>query len=202
MFIRTLISGCYMLIAFTKVGTVAQLLFDGSTLEGWEITEFSGHGNVYIDDSCIVIEKGKTCSGIRYLRNFPTIDYEVVLEAKRTDGSDFFCGLTFPVGEEFCTLIIGGWGGNVIGLSCIDGFDAANNATGRMQMLSSNRWYRIRLKVGRDSIEAWLDKDKIIDFETDEHRLSLRWEVEPSKPFGLATWKTTGMIRNFNLKKY
>ena len=57
-----------MLIAFTKVGTVAQLLFDGSTLEGWEITEFSGHGNVYIDDSCIVIEKGKTCSGIRYLR--------------------------------------------------------------------------------------------------------------------------------------
>jgi hypothetical protein len=118
------------------------------------------------------------------------------LDAKRTAGGDFFCGMTFPVENEFCTLIIGGWGGNVVGLSSIDGYDAADNATGRMHMLFSNRWYHVCLKVRHDSIEAWLDDDKIVDFEIGNQRLSLRWEMEPCKPFGIATWKTTGVIRN------
>ena len=38
------------------------------------------------------------------------MDYELRLEAKRVEGGDFFCGLTFPVGKEYCTLILGGWG--------------------------------------------------------------------------------------------
>jgi hypothetical protein len=177
-------------------GKVKQLmLFDGKTLHGWEITDYSGHGDVYVKDSCIVLEKGETCTGIRWLQDFPRIDYEVNLEARRREGGDFFCGMTFPVGESFCSLIIGGWGGNVVGLSSIDGYDAANNATGRMLMLSSDRWYSIRLKVSRDSIEAWIDKDKIVDFEIGNQRLSLRWEMEPSRPFGIATWKTTGLIK-------
>ena len=185
-----------ILISTMNTGDLIQrMLFDGETLHGWEITEYAGHGDVYIKDSCIVLEKGETCTGIRWVRDFPKMDYEVNLEAKRTAGNDFFCGITFPVGEQFCTLIIGGWGGNVVGLSSIDGYDAANNATGRMRMLSSDRWYHIRLKVSRDSIEAWLDEDKIVDFEIGHQRLSLRWEMEPFKPFGITTWKTTGLIR-------
>jgi hypothetical protein len=197
MLIRTLLSSCCALIMMVNISTLAQQrLFDGATLQGWQISEYPGHGSVYVTDSCIVMEKGETCTGIRWIEDFPATDYQVALEAKRTDGSDFFCGITFPVVDAYCTLIIGGWGGNVIGISSIDGYDAANNATGQMRILSSNRWYAIRLRVGPDSIEAWIDNDKIVEFEMGNQRLSLRWEMEPFKPFGIATWKTTGLIRN------
>ena len=60
---------------------------------------------------------------------FPKVDYEVNLDAKRVAGNDFFCGITFPVGKRFCSLIVGGWGGATVGLSSIDGKDAAENET-------------------------------------------------------------------------
>ena len=56
-------------------------------------------------------------------------DYEVTLEAMRVDGNDFFCGMTFPAGKDPCTLIVGGWGGTVVGLSSINGMDASENET-------------------------------------------------------------------------
>jgi hypothetical protein len=201
MLIRTLLISYYVFIVAADSSAMKhQRLFGGETLQGWQISEYSGHGPVYVLDSCIVLETGKTCTGIRWIKEFPKTDYEVTLEAKRTDGSDFFCGMIFPVGEDYSTLIIGGWGGNVVGLSSIDGYDAANNATGQMRILSSNRWYSIRLRVSPDYIEAWIDKDKIVEFEIGGHRLSLRWEMEPFKPFGFATWKTTSMIRNVVVK--
>ena len=29
------------------------------------------------------------------------------------DGSDFFCTTTFPVGDAFCSFVVGGWSGTV-----------------------------------------------------------------------------------------
>jgi hypothetical protein len=49
------------------------------------------------------------------------MNYEIKLEAKKVTGNDFFCGMTFPVGDSFCSFIVGGWGGPVVGLSSIDG---------------------------------------------------------------------------------
>jgi hypothetical protein len=178
-----------------------QMLFDGKSLQGWEIANISGHGPVYVSDSCIVLGKGKTCTGVKWTQDFPRVNYEVALEAQRTDGDDFFCGMTFPVREAYCTLIIGGWGGYVVGLSSIDGYDAAYNATGQMRNLYSNRWYSICLRVRQTSIEAWIDSDKIVDFEIGIHRLSLRWEMASFRPFGIATWKTTGMLRRLSLRQ-
>ena len=62
--------------------------------------------------------------------DFPREDYEVSLEARRLEGTDFFCGLTFPVGKEPCTLIIGGWGGTTVGLSNVDDYSAALTKAG------------------------------------------------------------------------
>jgi len=176
-----------------------KLLFDGVSLHNWEVIEFRGHGNISIADSCIIIGKGELISGIRWIEDFPKTNYEINLDAKRVNGSDFFCGMTFPVKESFLTLVLGGWGGAVTGLSSIDGYDAANNETGNQYRFASGWWYAVRLKVTDKKIEAWIEDEKIIDFTIGNSSLSLRSEVESSVPFGITTYKTTGALRNIRL---
>jgi len=176
-------------------------IFNGKSLKGWEFTDFEGHGKIYVKEKSIIIEKGETCSGIRWIKEIPKLNYEIALETKRIDGNDFFCGLTFPVNNEYCTLIIGGWGGSVVGLSCIDELDASENETGTMKTFKNGQWYQIRLRVSEKSIQAWINEKKSVDFKRSGQKLSLRWEVEPSKPLGIATWKTTAALRNLKLVK-
>src|SRR6187397_1050193 len=95
-------------------------LFDGKSLDGWKITPFGGEGEVTVKDGAIVMEMGNDMTGITWTKPFPKMDYEVSLEAMRVAGGDFFCGLTFPVNDKPCSLIIGGWGGGTVGLSSID----------------------------------------------------------------------------------
>jgi len=48
---------------------------------------------------------------------------------------------------------------------------------------------------------VWLDKEKIIDLKTANRDLTIYWEVEPCLPFGIATWRTTGAIRNVRIRR-
>ena len=176
------------------------LLFNGVTLDNWEVLDFEDHGPISIVDSCIIIGKGNMISGIRWTGDFPVRNYEVSLDAKRVAGSDFFCGITFPVENSFLTLVLGGWGGSLVGLSSIDGYDAANNLTGQVYHFGSGYWYGIRLRVTTNKIEAWIEDEKIVDFVINNSELSLRWEVESSIPFGITTYKTTGAARHIRLK--
>ncbi len=174
-------------------------LFDGRTLNGWEISDFGTEGDVYISDDKIVLGMSDGCTGITWKEEFPDADYEVTLEAMRVDGNDFFCGMTFPVGKDPCSLIVGGWGGAVVGLSSIDGMDASENETTSIRKFEKEHWYRIRLKVTEAVIEVWIDDEKVIDFTIGDNFLSIRPEVEQSKPFGIASWRTTAAIRNIRL---
>lgn len=178
------------------------LLFDGKTLDGWEITEFGTGGPVMVTDGKIILNYGDGCTGVTYKKEFPKINYQVTLEARRTSGNDFFCGMTFPVNDEFCSLIVGGWGGPVIGLSCIDGNDAANNETQVIKRLDKNVWYKIKLIVTSEKITAWVDDEKLVDFAYPTHELYVRPEVELSKPFGICSWITTAQLRNIRLKEF
>ena len=90
---------------------------------------------------------GDGCTGVTWKGEFPSVNYEVSLEAKKIEGNDFFCGMTFPVGKNPCTLIVGGWGGATVGLSSIDGLDASENSTKTLMKFEKNRWYNIRLVV-------------------------------------------------------
>ena len=179
-----------------KNETTGRALFDGKTLNGWEIANFGTQGNVCVSDSSIILEMGDGCTGVTWKGKFPKINYQVSLEAMRVDGNDFFCGMTFPVLDEFCTLIIGGWGGTVVGLSSIDGLDASENSTGIMKKFTNNRWYRIRLWVTKQWIKAWIDDRVMVDFERCDEKLSVRPEVLLSRPFGITSWKTTAALRN------
>ena len=176
-------------------------LFDGSSLKGWEITDFGTQGDVYVSGDKIVLGMGDGCTGITWKEVFPATNYEVSLEAMRVDGNDFFCGLTFPVGMDPCSLIVGGWGGTVVGLSSINGLDASENETTLVKQFEKDRWYRIRLQVTEEVIQAWIDDEKVVDFTIGDNFLSIRPEVELSKPFGIASWRTTAAVRNIRLSQ-
>ena len=174
-------------------------LFNGKNLDGWEITNIEDHGKVKVSDSCIILNKGNRITGINWLNEFPGTNYEVTLQAMRVEGSDFFCAMTFPVNGSFCTLVVGGWGGAVVGLSNIDGYDAANNFTAQVKFFNSGVWYNIRLRVTDKMIEAWIDNEKLVDFTIGNYRLSLRMEMEQSVPFGFATYNTIGSLRRIKV---
>jgi hypothetical protein len=175
-------------------------LFDGETLDGWEITNFGPQGPVYVSGGSIILEMGDGTTGITIKKKFPTMNYEVELEARKISGNDFFCGMTFPVEESFCSLIVGGWSGPVVGLSSIDDLDASENETQVLKKFEHDRWYKIRLKVTPGKIEAWIDEEQVVNFETAGRRLSIRPEVGLSRPFGIASWRTTAALRDIKVR--
>ena len=179
-----------------------QAMFDGRTLTGWRETPFAGRGEAQCESGLIVLNMGDPFTGINWTNEFPKINYEVGLDAMRISGSDFFCGLTVPVHDSFCSLIVGGWGGSLVGISSLDGMDASENETSRYINFEAGRWYRIRLRVTDRRIEAWIDNEKIINVDTAERRISLRpGDIELSKPFGLAAWQTTGALREIKMRR-
>jgi hypothetical protein len=173
-----------------------QPLFDGKSLQGWRETPFTGHAPVRIEDGAIIIPTGKPMTGVNYTGAFPQVDYEVRFEAARLGGSDFFAAMTFPVGNSFCTLVTGGWGGDIVGLSSIDGWDAADNETRTYFQFEPGRWYEFRVQVTADRIRAWIDDDPVINVEIRGRSIDLRYgDIKLSAPFGFASYGTTGGLR-------
>jgi hypothetical protein len=120
----------------------------------------------------------------------------------RVMGSDFFCGLTVPVGTNCCSLIVGGWGGSLIGISSLNGMDASENETTKFSNFESGRWYRIRLRVTEKRIQAWVDKEKLMDVDTTDKRISVRpGDIELSQPIGVAAWQTASALREIKFRQ-
>ncbi len=160
---------------------------DGAAEVGWD------------DEKRVLkIGVGTDLNGVRWTGLMPVVPYVVELEARRMSGGDFFCGLTFPVrsGKDSVSLIVGGWGGNLVGISSIDGMDASENSTGSQHVFEDQRWYRIRLQVENERLQAWIDDKQVVDAHTEEQKLSLRsGPIEDCAPFGLATWMTRAELR-------
>ena len=182
-------------------GDRAISLFDGKTMGQWKQTPFEQDGKSYVEDGKIVMKAGRDMSGITWTGPLPRMNYEIVMEAARLEGSDFFCGLTFPVNDSPCTLVVGGWGGTLIGLSNIDYYDAANNITTRSKTFENGVWYTIRLRVTEQRIQAWIGDEMFVNFEWPGHKLDVRAEVDLSIPLGVATWQTTGAVRSFTVRR-
>ena len=175
-------------------------LFDEKSLDGWKIPNFGTQGEVEVEEGKIILHFGDGCTGITWTKDFPKWNYEVTCDAMRVDGNDFFCGMTFRVGDDPCSLIVGGWGGTVVGLSNINGYDAANNETTKGMEFKDKQWYTIRVRVTKAAIECWIDKEKVVDQELKDNKISIRPEVELSKPFGIASWRTTAALKNIKVR--
>ena len=183
----------------TGIAADSSYLFNGVSLDGWEIINFGPQGPVYVSGGNIILGMGDGLTGIKWKGKFPEINYKVSLEAKRVSGNDFFCGMTFPVSKSPCTLIVGGWGGTVVGLSSINNMDASENETTTLMNFDNERWYKICLFVTIDSVKATIDDAEVINFKIDSKSISVRSEMELSKPFGITSWTTTAALRNIKV---
>ena len=177
-------------------------LFDGESLEGWKRTDFAGRAVPKVEGGKILIPAGLALSGIHATNPPPKMNFELTLEAKKIEGNDFFCCLTFPYGESHCSFVVGGWGGGVVGISSVDGMDASENETADYMAFEKNRWYRITVRITQEKIEAWIDKNKMVDLKTADRKISMRFgEIEESAPLGIATWMTSAAIRDIRIRK-
>ena len=176
-------------------------LFDGKTLAGWKVPKFGGEGEVHVKDGMIVMEMGADMTGVTYTGEVPETDYEIELEGSRLGGMDFFCTTTFRVGQQPCTLVVGGWGGTVVGLSNVDFYDASDNLTTSFQEFEDKQWYKVRIRVTAAKIEAWIDDKRVVNQPRKGHKFGIRMEVDLCQPLGISTWCTSGAVRNIRMRR-
>lgn len=179
-------------------------LFDGKSLDDWQVVDVGGSGVVELVEGEMIIEQGESLTGAVYKKSdtLPVKDYEITLEAMRLAGVDFFVGLTFPVRDKntHLTLVMGGWGGSVTGLSSIDGLDASQNNTGTFQRFEDDRWYKVKLQVRDHEIKVFLDDKEVVDTDIKDRKLGLReGPMESYKGLSLTTFQTATAIRNVKL---
>ena len=201
------------------------VLFDGSSLENWTETDFGGGAPVEIEDGAMVLPFGNDLTGVTLTgdaaKALPKTDYVLELHAKRVSGNDFFCGLTLPVpsapdpddanpdeeGERepgtvpsHATVILGGWGGGLTGMSSIGGLDASKNPTTGFRRFETGKWYRLRVAVTDRSVVATLDGDALFAADIDGEVVGMRSETKLSRPLGIATYTTTGAVKDIRVR--
>ncbi len=178
-------------------------LLKGNDLSAWKKTNFGGESDVTLKDGVLSLGMGSSITGVTWkdASKIPTSDYEIELEARRVEGNDFFCGLTFPYGDSHVTYIVGGWGGGLCGLSCIDDYDASENETCDFRKFKKGQWYKIRIRVTEGKIDAWIDQFHLVDLTVDGRKISVRTEVDLSRPLGICCYETRAEFRNMKLTR-
>lgn len=192
-----------MALSFTRLTAIllgwsplAAQTGEWQALAGWQEVAFRGHGAAVVSDGVITLPPGAPFTGVHRMGSFPSSDYEVRFEAQREKGNDFFASFTFPVKESFATLVTGGWGGDIVGISSIDGWDAADNETRTYFNFENGRWYSFRLRVTDDRLQAWIDEKPVIDVVITGRRIDLRpGETKLTTPVGFMSYNTAGRIR-------
>jgi hypothetical protein len=175
----------------------------------------------------IIIGRDDLALGIKYVKPFPKSNYEIIYQAKRAGGRNFFGAITFPVKESFCSFINGGWNGTVVGLSSINGNDASENETTAFYEFTNRQWYQFRVCVSDDRIMVWFyavdEEGKIMKADKDDPKaatstqkeiekpkidlvlegksISNRIEVSFFEPLGISTWYTEGHLRDIKYRE-
>ena len=169
--------------------------------DSWVVSQFGGDGPVEIKDKLITMGLGDPLTGIRWEDELPKENYEVELEARRREGFDFFCALTFPVGKKHVSFILGGWGGGVVGISSVDGFDASENQTTSFRNFDTDRWYKVRARVDANQIQCWIDDKPAAEQLRKGHEFDIRYEMDQCVPLGVAAFQCKTEYRNLRIRK-
>lgn len=176
-------------------------LLSSDTLDGFEITNFGGEGEVDIKDGILKLGMGDPLTGVTSKKkDLPTENYELRWQARRVTGSDFFVGMTFPVGKEHCSFICGGWGGGLTGLSSINGNDASENETSGFKDFKNGKWYSFRVRVNATHVTVWIEDEQIINVTREGKKFSLRAEVLKSRPLGYCVFQSDCEVKEWEYK--
>lgn len=175
-------------------------LFDGKTLKNWIDLEDAGAEKPVVEDGAIVLGMGASSTSIRFDEEaagfkLPRENYELEIVSRREMGTDFFSATTFPIGDVSVTLINGGWGGAVLGISNVDDMDASQNSTSSFYNFKNDKWYRFRIQVSKRALRVWVDDEVGIDCVVEGRRLGTRFEVSRCEPLGLTSWISKGVIK-------
>lgn len=183
--------------------------------EKWEPARFGGDGEIAEEDpkknssdpkktmensKLFRLGMGDPLTGIRWTGDFPKENYEMKFQARRTDGFDFFAAVTFPVGDEHCSFVLGGWGGGVVGISSIDGNDASSNETTSYKDFKNDQWYTVKVRVDEKQVLTWIDGAEWANVNRDEHTFDIRIEMDPCLPVGIANFQCESEIRGLQIR--
>jgi len=192
-----------LLTASTSGAAEPVQLFNGRDLTGWKTADlFEGGKVAVLPDGAVECDFGNPMTGIAYTNTPPRMNYELSLQAVRVQGSDFFVALTLPIETNYCTIIIGGWGGGLCGISSVDYLDASENQWSENITLENERWYTLRVRVTPGVLQVFLDETLYTArVEGPPSRFSLRSgsDIDKTGPLGLATYRTKARWRHFTL---
>lgn len=160
----------------------------------WRPFQFGGDGSHRVEPGQLVLEPGAPLTGGTFDVALPKDRYEVEFEAQRLSGIDFFCGLTFPTARGELTLVLGGWGGTVCGLSSLDGNDASDNETRTLRHFPDGREAAVRMRVDGDEVRVFVDGQPFLSASLTGRQVGVRPEVEPCRPFGFCCYLVTARL--------
>ncbi len=180
-----------------------EIIFNGKDLTGWKVVSAKNR-IVRVSGGQLDFIASQLSTDILWTYDvFPTVDYEVKLEAKRVKGDGAFCHMVFPVETRHCFLVVGaqlveGEEGNIVALDRVDNLVLLdpNNETRKTMHFEQNRWYQVHLQVTREKVVVLIDGKQVINVAT--HKLSLPPAWDFLKSFGLGTWKTTAAMREIS----
>ena len=170
----------------------------------WQASGIPEQGPTEVAGGVLRIGEGTPMTGILFVGDWealklPWIDYALTFEARRVEGQDFFATCTFPVGspDRCVSLVVGGWGGGLVGISCIDQLDASENNTRGEMAFKNGTWYQFRIEVREDDLQVWINGAPMVNVSIKGRQLSLRsGDIDSCAPLGFATWRTVGEIRS------
>ena len=188
----------------------------------WKACQFGGEGDVTIKGGVIKMEYGDPITGIRWegpfegdkeksdenktadnpkAQSLPRDNYEIRWECRRDRGYDFMCAFTFPVADKHASLVMGGWGGGITGISSIDGQDASDNDTTMFLAFDNDKWYGARVRVDQEEITVWVDGTELFAQPRKDYDFDIRFEMDPCTPMGIANFECDSQIRNIQIRR-
>lgn len=181
-------------------------LLEGTLAGLWKATGIPDEAEMKVENGELILPAGLPMTGAKWMgwtADLPVTSYAITYEALKVEGEDAFGMVTFPVGnlDTHATFVLGGWGGTVTGISSIDFKDANENQTRAEQRFELGRWYRVRVEVRPEDLRAWVDDRLVVNATIKGKQIGLRpGFIDHCRPFGFATYATTGRIRKVSVE--
>jgi len=181
-------------------------LFDGKTLKGWRMLEegvAAKHGQVQVKDGQIALERGDPATLVVWTGDFPTSDYEVMLEEASFEQGLSSCNVTLPVGPSHCvaSFQFRNYRTAVVQLNDLDGGQPVYESRRAASQLKEGEWHRLRLRVADGRLRIWLDDEELANLPLAEHTFGLAGTWTSARPFGIHTWQTNAALRSIRLRR-